>query len=366
MNKNEVLNIVKWEQILNEHVKPNGGIMFSSSGSTGNSKSVIYDNDIINNANRRLEEVLKWTPIEKNSKIVMLWGYGLFPPAYYYTDCFSKLGHIVYPLGSGKNYPTELKVDRIYEILPNAMVGMPSYILKIGEMLIERGLMDEVKKHLKFFITGGEALTNILRLKIETMYGAKIYDSYGMLHCPMIAGECDFGILHLSEEFKAEVLMDDGSIKSTGRGVLLLSSNSISSGLNMERLLTEDIVELKNSDCKCGCKNAYIKILGRSSFNIKIKGNTIDLQSMIEDLDKIDSVIGKYYLEIIKDPVDSLTIHVSDKTDINKMKEILNKYLHFNYNLSIEHDINIPMTQTGKQRKIIKRDNIENKEYDLI
>lgn len=364
--EDKVLEIVEWENQLNNHVKNNGGIMFSSSGSTGNSKSVIYDNDIINNANRRLVEVLRWTNIDEHSKIVMLWGYGLFPPAYYYTDCFSKIGHIVYPLGSGKNYPTELKVDRIHEILPNVMVGMPSYILKIGEMLIERGFMDDVKKSLKCFITGGEALTTVLRHRLEEMYDAKIYDSYGMLHCPMIAGECDYGILHLSEEFDAEVLVDGGEIKQEGKGVLLLSSNTISSGLNMRRLLTEDIVELSKSECKCGCKNKFIKILGRSSFNIKIKGNTIDLQAMVEELDAIDSVIGRYYLEVIKNPVDSLIIHVSNKSNIDEMRVILNKYIHFNYELNIEENIQIPVTQTGKQRKIIKIDNVENKEYDLI
>lgn len=363
---NGVMSIQECEQIINEHVKHNGGIMFSSSGSTGKSKSVIYDKDILKNASRRLVEVLKLTPLKEKSKVVMLWGYGLFPPAYYYTNTFAENGHIVYPLGSGKNYSTELKADRLMEILPNVIIGMPSYILKIGELLIDKGYMKEIRKHIHFFITGGEPLTDILRKKIETMYHAKIYDSYGMLHIPMIAGECKNRELHLSKEYVAEVLKEDGTISPEGTGILLLSSDTVSTGLNMKRINTEDIVELSYKECSCGSKTQVIKIIGRSSFNIKVKGNTVDFQKLINELDQIDELIGKYYLEIIKNPVDDFVIHIDESVPFNKMKMILDKHIHFNYKLYKEKNIIIPITQTGKQRKIIKRDMINNKEYNII
>lgn len=366
MKENKIISIAEWEKQLNQHVEKNGGIMFSSSGSTGNSKNVIYDNDIICNANRRLLEVMKLTPLKEHSKIVMLWGYGLFPPAYYFTRTFSESGHIVYPLGSGKNYPTELKADRLIEILPDIVIGMPSYIIKIGELLIEKGYMDEIRKNIKFFVVGGEVLTEILRKKIENMYGCRVYDNYGMLHIPMIAAECEYSNIHLSEEFVAEVLKEDGTISDEGIGTLLLSSSTVSTGLEMNRVNTEDIVELRKVNCACGCKTKSIRVLGRSSYNIKVKGNTVDLQLLINDLDKIEEIQGKYYLEIIKNPVDEFIVHIDVKVDFEKMKPVFEKYIHFNYKISRENNITIPTTQTGKQKKIIKVDLLENKEHDII
>ena len=102
--------------MINDKLEKYGGIVFSSSGSTGKSKSIIYNERVIKNANRRLRELLKLTPLKHSSKIVILWGYGLFPPAYYYTMQLSRMGNRVYPLGSGKNYPTNLKLREIHKI----------------------------------------------------------------------------------------------------------------------------------------------------------------------------------------------------------------------------------------------------------
>lgn len=125
----KIINIEEWHKYINTNFYRKGGIVFSSSGTTGISKSIIYPNKTIKNANKRLKELMSLTPITPNSKIVILWGYGLFPPAYYYTQTFCELGHIVYPLGSGKNYKSELKVRELCQIC-EIIVGMPSYILK--------------------------------------------------------------------------------------------------------------------------------------------------------------------------------------------------------------------------------------------
>lgn len=351
----KVINIEEWHKYINSKFYKSGGIVFSSSGTTGISKSIIYPNKTIKNANKRLKELMRLTPLKPNSKIVMLWGYGLFPPAYYYTQTFCELGHIVYPLGSGKNYKSELKVRELYNILPDIIIGMPSYILKICNMLELSGHLNEIKKNIKFIVTGGELLTDGIRQRIEEMLDTKIYDSYGMLQVPMIAGECQCDKLHLSKDYVAEVLVNDIEIKKSGKGVLLLTSNHIFSKVRMIRFKTNDIVVLENRKCKCGYSTKTIKILGRNNNIQKVRGQMIDFDVLLHHLDD-KGFDGEYYIEVVKEPTDTVIFHVSNKVNIKEFKKNVDDIISFTYIISNENDFSILTTNTGKANRIIIKD----------
>lgn len=351
----KTINIENWHQYINSKFYKRGGIVFSSSGTTGISKSIIYPDKTIKNANKRLKELMKLTPLAPNSKIVILWGYGLFPPAYYYTQTFCELGHIVCPLGSGKNYKTELKIRELCKILPDVIVGMPSYILKICNLLETEECFEKIKNNIKFIVTGGELLTDGIRNKIENMLNTKIYDSYGMLQVPMIAGECRYGKMHLSKDYIAEVLINNKEIKKSGEGMLLLTSNNIFSNVKMKRFETNDLVILENEKCKCGYSTKTIKILGRKSNIQKIKGQIIDFDLLLKHLDD-KGLEDTYYIEIIKDPTDTVIFHVSNRVDIERMKKYIDDIISFNYLITSENDFTILTTKTGKANRIIITD----------
>ena len=351
----KIINIDEWHKYINSKFYKKGGIVFSSSGTTGLSKSIIYPNKTIKNANKRLKELMCLTPLKKNSKIVMLWGYGLFPPAFYYTQTFCELGHIVYPLRSGKNYKSELKIRELYNILPDVIIGMPSYILKICNMLEDNGYLNDIKRNIKFIVTGGELLTDGIRHRIERMLDTKIYDSYGMLQVPMIAGECRCGKLHLSKDYVAEVLVNDKEIKKSGKGVLLLTSNHIFSEVRMLRFKTNDIVFLENQKCKCGYSTKTIKIIGRNNNIQKIKGQIVDFDELLHYLDD-KGYDGEYYIEVVKEPTDTVIFHVSNNVYVEELKKYIDDIISFSYIISKDNEFSILTTNTGKANRIIIKD----------
>ena len=354
----KIINIEEWHKYINTNFYRKGGIVFSSSGTTGISKSIIYPNKTIKNANKRLKELMSLTPITPNSKIVILWGYGLFPPAYYYTQTFCELGHIVYPLGSGKNYKSELKVRELCQILPEIIVGMPSYILKICNLLEAEGCLNIIKNNIKFIVTGGELLTDGIRHKIEKKLDTQIYDSYGMLQVPMIAGECRCGKLHLSKDYIAEVLTDDQKVKKSGKGVLLLTSNNIFTKVKMKRFETNDIVVLEHQKCKCGYFTKTIKILGRKSNVQKVKEQTTDFDILLNHLDA-KGLDDNYYIEIIKEPTDTVIFHVSNKVNVEEFKKYIDDIISFTYIVTPENDFSVLTTDTGKIKRIVIKDRRE-------
>ena len=67
--------------VINKNFASSGGVVYSSSGSTGEARDIIYTDYAINGAARRTTELLSLVPHRlKSMKAVVLWGYGLFPP----------------------------------------------------------------------------------------------------------------------------------------------------------------------------------------------------------------------------------------------------------------------------------------------
>ncbi len=350
-----VLSLQSWIDILNSKNVKKEGIVFSSSGTTGNSKSIKYTKYVINGSKRRLKELLKLIDIQANRKVVILWGYGLFPPSFYYTMTFTELDHTVYPLGSGKNMNTEHKMDEMKKIMPNIIIGMPSYILKIFREAKINNQYINLYKDLDFIITGGELLTSEIRDEIESLANVKIYDSYGMLHAPMIASECRCGKLHLSKEYNAEVITKNKKILKYGEGTLLLSSSKIFDKVKMKKLETSDNVKLINEKCACRYRTKIIEIIGRDSNSIKIKGQIVDFNTLISELSKYN-MHSLFYIKITKNPVENIQFYVSPDVNIKKFLIIVKKYIKFNFETIVQTDFSIPSTCSGKSKVLIVED----------
>jgi len=353
----ELISIDKWHQIVDTEFRGFGGIVYSSSGSTQVSRSIIYTDNVINSAVRRTEELIRLLPFSQNSKIAILWGYGLFPPAHFYSLALSKMGHVIYPVGSGRNLPIEIATKNLHIIQPEILIGMPSYLLKLSIFMSDKGFLDSVLPSLSFIISGGEILTDALRTKLELVFKTTVFDSYGMLQAPMIAGECINKRLHISREYEAEILSDN-LIKPFGHGELLLSSKYAWVPLEMKHLKTEDIVVLNNETCQCGYATPTIKILGRTTRKRKIRGQIVDINELIFNLD-INGFEGKYYIELISDPTDSIIFHVAETTDSEKFHEIVQKNISFSFNIQKHTDFSVLLTKTGKIQHLIENRYVE-------
>jgi len=338
------INIEDIHKIIQKEYRNKGGVVYSSSGSTGIESSILYTREVTNGAKRRLMELMRLTPLKSEYKVAILWGFGMFPPAHYYMEALSEFGNKVYPLGSGKNMSTDKVIYRIHDVLPEVIVCMPSYLLQICQLLEKEHLLNDVKCYIQFVVTGGEVLTNSMRQKIQLYLGVNIYDSYGMLQIPMIAGECDEKRMHISTEYVAEVLGEDGIITKAGKGILLLSSNKVWPPLMLNRIKTNDIVVLSDEICNCGCTTPTVKVLGRSNLKRKTRGQLIDWNFIISSLNR-KGFEGQYYIMIENENV---VFHVPDSMKIDELRNELNRLLAIKFLITVDQNFSIPVTRTGK------------------
>jgi len=344
------MDIAEWHEYANANLV-GGGTVYSSSGSTGPSKSLLYTPEVFQGAARRTRRLFEMVDLRPGYRVAICWGYGLFPPAQFYTTALSKMGCAVLPLGSGKNLPTEIKIRLLRDTPVQVLVGMPSYLLKMAQDMQSQSALKIVASKLKFLITGGEPLDPGLRASLEKLYGVPVFDHYGMLQAPMIAGECTQQAMHISKEYFPEVLREDKSVTFEGDGILLLSSVKAWRPIVLVRLNTRDLVSLVRKTCACGSVLPSITVRGRADFIMKVRGQQIDFPALFEQLRNLG--IEDYYFEIKRNPTDSLVLHHADIVDGQVMRTLLSDVLSIAFELSPEKDFQPAQTDTGKVKRII-------------
>src|SRR6185437_5482381 len=226
-------------------------MLYSSSGSTGSGRQLLYPSSVRDGATKRAERFLELAPLQSGDLVAVLFGFGMFPPAHFYCDALANLGCQISPLGSGRNTRSDLTCEWLAQAHPHCLIAMPTYLLRLAHLLQRAGTLGSAVQKLQCLITGGEILHPSFREKLLRDFGVPVYDHYGMLEAPMIGGECSYGNMHVSSEYYCEVLSGN-SIRSSGPGILILSSLNAWGRLPMLRVFTGDEVELRNQPCACG------------------------------------------------------------------------------------------------------------------
>jgi phenylacetate-coenzyme A ligase PaaK-like adenylate-forming protein len=343
----------EWCRFLSEHQPEKAGMLYASSGTTGVGRQLLYSDAVRDLAARRAKVFMQQTPIERNHTAAVLFGYGMFPPAQFYSEAIVQLGCRVSPLGSGRNMRTELKCEWLAEIQPECIIGMPSYLITVAHVLEEQGLLEVVRRRLRCLVTGGELLHRTFRDKLTSQFGVQVYDHYGMLEAPMIAGECRLLHMHPADQYFCEVLTPNG-VELSGRGVLVLSTAAAWGSVPMMRLLTGDEVVLERDRCGCG-QGIFFRVLGRTDNVRKVHGLVVNLDQLDDRIRQHIPEIDEYYLEARFDENirEVVIFHASSRFAADELQVKVQDLLPFDVQLLIERDLSLPVGRTGKPQRFV-------------
>ena len=90
--------------------------------------------------------------------------------------------------GSGASTPSAVQVELIETLKPTIWLGMGSYALHLAN-LAEAGEFDLAGGSVEYVFTTAEPLSQAKRDKIERMWGATVFDGFGMTEAGMMGGE---------------------------------------------------------------------------------------------------------------------------------------------------------------------------------
>lgn len=200
---------------------------------------------------------------------------------------------------------------------PTAIVGVPSFLRKLGIFLAENKSMPKNPAVSKL-VCIGEPLRgdNLKFLKVgsdlEKIWGARAYSTYSSSEIVTTFCECTAqagGHLHPDLAI-VEIVDDKGNALGPGEiGEVVVTPMGIE-GMPLIRFKTGDISFIIDAPCKCGRSSVRLgPIIGREKQMMKVKGTTIYPQAIYSALEEIKGV-GEYYLVITNESELSDTVEV--------------------------------------------------------
>lgn len=215
----------------------------------------------------------------------------------------------------------ESHCDVIRRVNPTVIVGVPSFLRKLGDYLVAHG-MDLRAGSVGKLVCIGEPLRGpgLEPLKVaselEACWGAKAYSTYASSETVTTFCECTEqcgGHLH-PELAIVEIVDDSGRPLPDGEVGEVVVTPLGAEGMPLLRYCTGDISFLDSRPCACGRNSPRLgPILGRKQQMLKIQGTSLYPQAVFSALDEIPHV-GEYFLKVRSagsQLSDHLSIHLS-------------------------------------------------------
>ena len=211
-------------------------------------------------------------------------------------------------------------MEIIQRMNPTVIVGVPSFLYKLGQFFQSRGI-DPQKTAVNKIVCIGEPVRNAelsllkMGLNLEEIWSSKVYSTYASSETITTFCECtaqNGGHLH-PELAIVEIVNEKGDVLPPGEeGEVVVTTLSVE-GMPLLRFKTGDVSFLIDEPCACGRYSPRLgPIIGRKKQMIKYKGTTLYPQGIYSVLDEI-SEVNDYYITVSGDYdlSDMLSVHVS-------------------------------------------------------
>jgi phenylacetate-CoA ligase len=256
--------------------------------------------------------------------------------------------------------PIEMQLHYIDLLKPTVLVGVPSFLKKLGTELDKQGFKLKDGSIKKIACIGESIRTETMELNatsrlIEEIFGAKVYSTYASTELSCAYCECtaqNGGHAH-PELLYTEIVDEKGEAVPDGAPGELVATTLGVEGMPLVRYRTGDITFKIPGACSCGRTSMRIgPILSRKSQLIKLKGTTVYPLTITNVLDSIECV-ADYVIMLEGDEslADEVTIHiVAPANQIELISGQLRTHARVNFPLLIS---NIPTIQAmrGDNRK---------------
>lgn len=308
-------------------------LIFKTSGSTGNPAVVLYDKQNIDVSSaiaafRTFARHEDYEAFMKHGKKTA----GVFANYGFYLACgMSRYLQLKMPGKQTKitvdvNSPEKDIIKQLNNFKPAMLSGYPANLSLLADY-------KELDIHPDVVITGGEMLTDEIRIKLKNKFGCYVQTHYSCTEAGEIACECSEGHLHINEDW---VIVEpvDNEYNPVDYGqmsdkVLITNlSNYIQPFIRYE--LT-DRVTVHDEACKCGKKTHWIEIEGRTddilTFKNDVKIAPMSLYKVLEEVkgvrrfQLVQKALDKVELRFICDDKDEAFIESKrDLEDFFKSK----------------------------------------------
>jgi phenylacetate-CoA ligase len=301
--------------------------LHASSGTTGQATVIYYTRRDIETWADLVARSMYMTGVRPGDVFQNMMGYGLFTGGLGFHYGGERLGALTIPAGAG-NSARQLQL--MQQFGSTVIHIIPSFALYLLNTFNKHNL-DPRDLPLKIAFVGAEPHSEDMRRRIETAYGLKAYNSYGLseMNGPGVAFECpEQNGLHVWEDAFLLEVVDPQTLEPVGPGQVgeLVFTNLTRRGMPLLRYRTRDLASFDDALCPCGRTSRRLsRIQGRSDDMLIVKGVNIFPLQIDQVLMGMPEVGSHYLVEVSREDFRDL-MHVKVEVQANFFQEDL-KYL---------------------------------------
>lgn len=291
-----------------------------TSGTTG---KPVYVPESLESWQWRVEvwcHILWMAGFRETDRVFIPFGYNVYVAFWEAHYAAEKLGCMVVPGGA---LDTQARISKIREIKATALLNTPTYGLHMAEEAQKMGI-DARDLGIKRMLCAGEPLPQATRKRLETTWGAEVYDHIGGTEpCAWGAMCSERKGLHLMEPFSlVEILdMEDQSreVEEGELGVAVVTPLGRRS-FPLIRFNTKDIVRKGKDGCPCGRTSMMIhEVSGRTDHLTKIRGVLFSPVTVEEVIRAEFPEITEYLIFVNKKGImDEISLKVEPQKDASQ------------------------------------------------
>lgn len=282
-----------------------------------------------------------------------------------YYSGIREMGAGIIRLGPGV---PSLQWETILRLRPTAIVGVPTFIIKLIQFAREHKI-DINKTSVEKAICIGENIRNndftlnVLGKKITEAWNIKLYSTYASTEMQTAFTECSaFKGGHIQPELLIlEVLDDDEQhVKAGQPGEVTITTLGVE-GMPLLRYKTGDICMYFDEPCSCGRSSLRLSpVVGRKQQKIKYQGTTLYPPALFDILNEIEEVID-FVIEVYSNEMgtDEILLHIIPLNLLEKCDRNIRSNLQARLRVipqikyvSLEEIQKMQVTESG--RKIVK------------
>jgi len=270
-------------------------------------------------------QIYRMVGLRDDDRLAFPFSFGPFIGFWAAFDGAAQLGNLCLA-GGGMSSVARLKL--ILENEATVVCCTPTYALRLAEGAESEG-MDLAESSVRMLVVAGEPGGGIAatRQRIETAWGARLFDHWGMTEIGSLAVECveNPGGLHLLETECIAEVVDSETLEGVEAGCdgELVITNLGRLGSPLIRYRTGDRVCVDAEPCPCGRDLLRLEggILGRTDDMVTIRGNNV-FPSSIEAILREFAEIVEYRIEVrTVRAMQHLTIHIEPAEEIAAVNE---------------------------------------------
>jgi len=287
--------------------------MHTSSGTTGKPTAIFHTREDVDCWAELMARCLYIAGARSHDIFQNMSGYGLFTGGLGLHYGAERLGMWCIPAGAG-NTARQILLIRDFHV--TVIHATPSYAMHVAERMVQDG-EDPKRLGIKIAALGAEPYTDEMRVKLQDLYGFKVFNSYGLseMNGPGVAFECEVqkGMHAWEDGYLFEIINPD-TLEPAKEGEVgeLVMTTLRRDGMPILRYRTRDLTRMLPGDCPCGIAHVRLgRMVGRSDDMLIVRGVNVFPSQIEEVLMRHKWLGGNYVIHLTKkEALDQMTVKV--------------------------------------------------------